>query len=91
MVRYPAASRRSLGDVEDMRIRTPDGSAVPFSAVAEADLGEDREVGGIGTAYTGTGPRARIWIAAAATGLRCRSFASLRHTARVRASNRARD
>jgi multidrug efflux pump subunit AcrB len=39
MVRYPAASRRSLGDVEDMRIRTADGSAVPFSAVADADLG----------------------------------------------------
>jgi multidrug efflux pump subunit AcrB len=39
MVRYPAAARRSLGDVEDMRIRTPDGSAVPFSAVADATLG----------------------------------------------------
>jgi multidrug efflux pump subunit AcrB len=39
MVRYPAAARRSLGDVEDMRIRTPEGSAVPFSAVAGAELG----------------------------------------------------
>lgn len=39
MVRYPAAERRSLGDLENMRIRTPDGGEVPFSAVAVADLG----------------------------------------------------
>ena len=38
MVRYPAANRRSLGDLEQMRIRTRDGSAVPFSAVARARL-----------------------------------------------------
>jgi multidrug efflux pump subunit AcrB len=39
MVRYPESERRSLGDVEAMRIRLPDGTAVPFSAVAEAELG----------------------------------------------------
>lgn len=38
-VRYPEAERRSLGDLENMRIRTRDGSEVPFSAVAEAELG----------------------------------------------------
>lgn len=35
MVRYPEAQRRSLADVESMRIRTADGAEVPFSAVAE--------------------------------------------------------
>jgi multidrug efflux pump subunit AcrB len=39
MVRYPAAERRALGDLENMRIRTPDGSEVPFGSVARADLG----------------------------------------------------
>jgi multidrug efflux pump subunit AcrB len=39
MVRYPAADRRSLGDLEDMRIRLPDGTAVPFAAVARVELG----------------------------------------------------
>jgi multidrug efflux pump subunit AcrB len=39
MVRYPQAQRRSLGDVESMRIRTPDGTEVPFSTVARAELG----------------------------------------------------
>ncbi|HED67138.1 MAG TPA: efflux RND transporter permease subunit, partial [Planctomycetes bacterium] len=34
MVRYPEASRTSLFALEDMRIRTPDGSEVPFSSVA---------------------------------------------------------
>jgi multidrug efflux pump subunit AcrB len=38
MVRYPIDERRSLGDLENMRIRTSDGTAVPFSAVAEASL-----------------------------------------------------
>ncbi|MEE3329543.1 MAG: efflux RND transporter permease subunit [Myxococcota bacterium] len=38
MVRYPAAERASLADVENMRIRLPDGTAVPFGAVAEATL-----------------------------------------------------
>jgi multidrug efflux pump subunit AcrB len=39
MVRYTEAERRSLGSLEGMRIRTPDGSEVPFAAVARADLG----------------------------------------------------
>ena len=38
MVRYPEAARRSLGDIETMRIRLPDATAVPFSAVAEVEL-----------------------------------------------------
>jgi multidrug efflux pump subunit AcrB len=38
MVRYPAAERRSLGDVEQMRIRSADGTEVPFSSVARAEL-----------------------------------------------------
>ncbi len=39
MVRYPEASRRSLGDLENMRIRTPDGGEVPFHAVAAVEMG----------------------------------------------------
>ncbi len=39
MVRYPEAERRSLGDLEDMRIRTADGTEIPFSAAAEITLG----------------------------------------------------
>ncbi len=39
MVRYPAAERRSLRDVETLRIRLPDGRAVPFPSVATAELG----------------------------------------------------
>ena len=39
MVRYPARWRRSLGDLEDMRIRSPGGQEVPFSAVATSQLG----------------------------------------------------
>ncbi|MBW2421594.1 MAG: efflux RND transporter permease subunit [Deltaproteobacteria bacterium] len=38
MVRYPEAERRSLGSLEEMRIRTRDGIEVPFAAVAEAKL-----------------------------------------------------
>jgi multidrug efflux pump subunit AcrB len=38
MVRYPADERRSLGDLEAMRIRTADGTEVPFSSVASAKL-----------------------------------------------------
>ena len=39
MVRYPQRRRRSLGDLESMRVRTPDGHEVPFSAVGEMSLG----------------------------------------------------
>ncbi len=39
MVRYPREARRSLTDLENLRIRTPDGGEVPFYAVASAELG----------------------------------------------------
>ncbi|MEC9302091.1 MAG: efflux RND transporter permease subunit, partial [Acidobacteriota bacterium] len=39
MVRYPEAERRSVGDLENMRIRTPDGQQVPFSQVARVEPG----------------------------------------------------
>jgi multidrug efflux pump subunit AcrB len=35
LVRYPEEERRSLGTVEEMRIRTPEGAEVPFEQVAE--------------------------------------------------------
>ena len=38
MVLYPESERKSLGYVEEMRIRSPDGSAVPFSQVAEVKM-----------------------------------------------------
>lgn len=39
MVRYPIEERRSLANLEQMRIRTPDGDQVPFHQVAEAQIG----------------------------------------------------
>jgi multidrug efflux pump subunit AcrB len=39
MVRYTEAERRTLGALDAMRIRTPQGSEVPFATVAEATLG----------------------------------------------------
>ena len=39
MVRYPQDDRRSIGDLENMRVRTPDGGEVPFSQVAVVELG----------------------------------------------------
>ena len=39
MVRYPRDERRSAGDLENMRIRTPGGAAVPFSLVAQMEPG----------------------------------------------------
>jgi multidrug efflux pump subunit AcrB len=39
MVRYPQAQRRSLGDVENLRLRLADGTEVPFSSVAEVTYG----------------------------------------------------
>ena len=39
MVRYPRQDRRSLGDLESMRVRTPGGAEVPFSTVAVASMG----------------------------------------------------
>ena len=38
-VRYPEAERRSLDNLDTMRIRTPAGDEVPFSEVASADYG----------------------------------------------------
>lgn len=39
MVRYPEDERRSIGNLENMRIRTADGREVPFYEVAEATMG----------------------------------------------------
>ena len=38
MVRYPEDERRSIGNLEDMRIRTPDGTEVPFTSVASFEI-----------------------------------------------------
>jgi multidrug efflux pump subunit AcrB len=38
MVRYPLDERRSLGNLENMRIRKADGTEVPFPSVATAEL-----------------------------------------------------
>ena len=38
MVRYPRSERRSLGNLENMWVRAPDGRELPFSAVAEYRL-----------------------------------------------------
>ncbi|MGC9450023.1 MAG: efflux RND transporter permease subunit [Oceanipulchritudo sp.] len=40
MVRYPEEERRSLANLEKMRIRTPEGNEVPFSEVADAEMGK---------------------------------------------------
>lgn len=39
MVRYPENERVSLGDLEEMRIRTKEGIEVPFGSVAKVELG----------------------------------------------------
>ncbi len=39
MVRYPKKKRSSISQLQRMRIRTPDGDEVPFSAVANAEIG----------------------------------------------------
>ena len=39
MVRYPEAERKSLADVENMRIRLSDGTEIPFRTVAEVEYG----------------------------------------------------
>jgi len=39
MVRYPKDERKSLADVENMRIRLADGTEIPFGTVAEVDYG----------------------------------------------------
>ncbi len=40
MVRFPRDERDSVGYLDNMRIRTPDGGRVPFHTVAEVELGE---------------------------------------------------
>ncbi|MCU4676715.1 efflux RND transporter permease subunit [Catenovulum sp. 2E275] len=40
MVRYPINERQSIDNLEKMWIRTPDGAQVPFSSVAEYEIGE---------------------------------------------------
>jgi multidrug efflux pump subunit AcrB len=40
MVRYPESARRSLGDLEELRIRAAGGVEVPFAQVAEARMGQ---------------------------------------------------
>ena len=39
MVRYPREQRRSLANLENMRVRTPNGGEVPFSQVALVEPG----------------------------------------------------
>ncbi len=38
MVRFPEKERKSIGNLEDMYIRTPDGNQVPFYSVAKFEL-----------------------------------------------------
>ncbi|MDH3819963.1 MAG: efflux RND transporter permease subunit, partial [Gammaproteobacteria bacterium] len=40
MVRYPMNERKSVADLENMRIRTPDGDEVPFQSVADISFGK---------------------------------------------------
>lgn len=40
MVRYPVEERRSISDLKNMRIRTPNGDEVPFSSVADMSYGK---------------------------------------------------
>jgi multidrug efflux pump subunit AcrB len=39
MVRYPEDERRSIGDIEAMRIRLPDGTEVPFTTAVDLSYG----------------------------------------------------
>ena len=40
MIRYPLEDRRSIADLENMRIRTPAGDEVPFQSVAEVEFAQ---------------------------------------------------
>lgn len=40
MVRYPEDERHSIADLENMRIRTPEGDEVPFFSVADVTIGQ---------------------------------------------------
>jgi multidrug efflux pump subunit AcrB len=39
MIRYPEANRRSIADIENMRIRLPSGTEIPFRTVADIEYG----------------------------------------------------
>ena len=39
MVRYPEQQRKSLADIENMRLRLPDGTEIPFNIIAEVHRG----------------------------------------------------
>lgn len=39
MIRYPSEERVSIGNLEELRIRTPQGLEVPFSEVADVNVG----------------------------------------------------
>lgn len=40
MVRYPLSERQSIGNLESMMIRTPDGREIPFREIAEAEIAD---------------------------------------------------
>jgi multidrug efflux pump subunit AcrB len=40
MVRYPLEERNSVGNLENMRVRAPNGDEVPFSQVADIELAQ---------------------------------------------------
>lgn len=40
MVRYPKSERNSIGNLETMRVRAPNGDDIPFSEVANIELGK---------------------------------------------------
>ena len=40
MIRYPKSERASMANLENLRIRTPDGRQIPFHEVAEGDFVE---------------------------------------------------
>ena len=54
MVRYPLSERRSLADVQAMRIRTPAGGEIPFAQAAMVDEGRGYSF------IKRTGPQARV-------------------------------
>ncbi|EKE84225.1 efflux RND transporter permease subunit [Idiomarina xiamenensis] len=39
MVRYPEEQRRSVGNLEEMRLRTADGAEIPFTELADIEFG----------------------------------------------------
>jgi multidrug efflux pump subunit AcrB len=39
MIRYPEAQRKSIADIENMRIRLPSGTEIPFRTVADVKYG----------------------------------------------------